>query len=229
MFKAQITAMLNDKELLSIDFSVANSLAIVGQSGSGKSLALKSILGVTPSSMKVLLKYDWDYRLIRGETVTLVPQNPFTALSPKSKIAKNFFGSNEQNVNSLSMVGLEAQHLQRFPHELSGGQLQRVCLALALSHKPKLLLLDEPTTALDSSSKIEICKLIRDLQEKEKFLSIFVSHEIETAALVCENVLVLNEGKCVEEGKFNDFLTKQNSEIGKVLVNSGFKNREFRQ
>ncbi|MEY4503856.1 MAG: hypothetical protein RL154_148 [Pseudomonadota bacterium] len=229
MFKAKISVLLDKKELLDIEFVVNSSLAIVGQSGSGKSLALKSILDLAPNNMSVSLDYSWQYRLIRGDSVALVPQNPFTALSPKSKIGNNFFCVKNEAVQALEMVGLEELHLSRYPHELSGGQLQRVCLALVLSHKPKLLLLDEPTTALDPDTKVEICLLIKKLQQTYGFLTIFVSHEIDIAKLVCDDVIVLDNGKVAEYSIFSDFITNQISEAGKILVKSGFKNRKFRQ
>jgi peptide/nickel transport system ATP-binding protein len=229
MFSANIKVQLAKKQLLDIEFGVQTSLAIVGESGSGKSLALKSILGLTPNSMDIEFNYSWDYELVRGKSVTLVPQNPFTALSPKSKIANNFFCTNDDSILALEMVGLSGEHLFRYPHELSGGQLQRVCIAIAISHKPKLMLLDEPTTALDSQTKLEICTLIKSLQQAQGFLSIFVSHEIEVASIICDDILVLDNGIVAEYGKFDEFLHSPQSSAGKNLLNSGFKNRNKQQ
>lgn len=229
MFSAQIKAELDGKKLLDISFQIKDSLAIVGQSGSGKSLALKSIMSLAPSNMNVDFRYNWQHNIECGKTIALVPQNPFTALPPISKIKKNFFCSEYDSISALKSVGLDKEHLDRYPNELSGGQLQRVCIAIALSHKPKMLLLDEPTTALDPDTKIEICELLKHLQKNEQFLMLFVSHEIDIAGKLCNDVLVLENGLVAENQKFEDFIQNQKSSAGKTLLESGFANRKFRE
>lgn len=229
MFSAKIKANLGDKKLLDIEFTLKDSLAIVGQSGSGKSLALKSIMSLAPNSISIDFTYNWGYNIKCGETIALVPQNPFTALPPINKIKKNFFCSEYDTISALKSVGLNKEHLNRYPSELSGGQLQRVCIAIALSHKPKILLLDEPTTALDPDTKIEICSLLKNLQKNEQFLMLFVSHEIDIAQTLCNNVLVLENGLVAEYQKFEDFIKNQKSSAGKKLIESGFLHRKFRE
>ena len=138
--KLRIT--LGEECLVDIAFVVSKSLALVGQSGSGKSLTLKALLGMLPSSMELELEVSSEFELVAGKSVAFIPQNPFTALSPLTKIRKQFFTDITRVEELFSEVGLESELLDRFPPELSGGQLQRVVIAMALSNKPKLLLLD---------------------------------------------------------------------------------------
>lgn len=216
------------KTLVDISFAIENSFALVGQSGSGKSLTLKALLGMLPSNLTSKFKYKWEYKLQKGKSVVLVPQNPFTSLSPMTKIKDNFFVSNEEIETLLNMVGLEKWLKDRFPSELSGGQLQRVIIAIALSHKPKMLLLDEPTTALDSELKEQILKLIKSLQKEIGFKIFFVTHDINSTLLLCEDIAVIHKGKIVESGKIDDILSNPKNDYTKRLIEANFKNREFR-
>lgn len=216
------------KTLVDISFKFEDSFALVGQSGSGKSLTLKALLGMLPSNLDLRFKYNWEYKLQKGKSVVLVPQNPFTSLSPMTRIKENFFIGDEETETLLKMVGLETWVKERFPSELSGGQLQRVIIAIALSHKPKMLLLDEPTTALDSELKEQILKLIKSLQKSTGFNIFFVTHDIGSAPLLCENIAVINKGKIVESGKIDDILSNPKQEYTKRLIEANFKNREFR-
>ncbi len=216
------------KKIVDISFSFSDSFALVGQSGSGKSLTLKSLLGMLPQNLKYNLDIKWEYKLIRGKTVVLVPQNPFTSLSPLTKIKDNFF-INDNNIDSfLQMVGLDSSIKDRFPSELSGGQLQRVILSLALSHNPKLLLLDEPTTALDSELKEQILLLIKKLQKQMGFMIFFVTHDINSTTILCDEIAVIHKGYIIESGKTDDILSNPKESYTKKLIESNFKNREFR-
>jgi len=217
------------KELLNISFEVQKSYALIGQSGSGKSLTLKSFLGMLPKSMESVMEVECNYKLARGKTVSIVPQNPFTALSPLTRIKKQFFMSEQEIGRYLDMVGLRRDLMHRFPSELSGGQLQRVIIAMALSIRPKLLLLDEPTTALDKESKVSILELIRNLQQIDDFDMLFVTHDIATVKNLCDKVGILKEGKIVEDGPMNDVLKNPKNSYTKELIESGFENREFRK
>src|SRR3990167_2653983 len=122
--KLRIT--IDEKSLVDIRFSILSSLALVGQSGSGKSLTIKALLGMLPSSMKLELEYENSFELVAGESLSFVPQNPFTALSPLTKIKKQFFIPLSKVEKLFAQVGLDMELLERFPPELSGGQLQRV-------------------------------------------------------------------------------------------------------
>lgn len=188
---------LNEKELLNIDFTIDKSLALVGQSGSGKSLTLKALLGMLPDSMECDLNYDSDFSLKAGKTISFVPQNPFTAPSPLTKINKQFFIPREAQEKLFAQVGLSPELLDRFAPELSGGQLQRVVIAMALESNPKLMLLDEPTTALDPATRILILDLLKSLQEDMGFKILFVTHDINSASFLCEDICVIKDGLVV--------------------------------
>lgn len=218
-----------DKTLLDISFSNQKSYALIGQSGSGKSLTLKAFLGMLPQNLDLYMQVDCSYGFKRGDTVSMVPQNPFTALSPLTKIKKQFFMSEDEIGRYMNMVGLDKELIYRFPSELSGGQLQRVIIAMALSVKPKLLLLDEPTTALDKESKIGILELIKKLQQIDDFDMLFVTHDISTVEDLCDKVGILKEGKIIEDGNMSDILKNPKQKYTKELIESGFSNREFRK
>lgn len=218
----------SQRTIVDISFTFKDSFALVGQSGSGKSLTLKALLGMLPSNLKCELDYEWKYKLKRGKSVVLVPQNPFTSLSPLTKIKDNFFVGEDEIVRLLKMVDLESSIKDRFPSELSGGQLQRVILSIALSHSPKLLLLDEPTTALDSDLKEQMLLLIKSLQKVAGFKIFFVTHDIGSTTLLCEEIAVIKEGSIVESGEIDDILSNPKNEYTKKLIESNFKNRKFR-
>ncbi len=128
----------------------------------------------------------------------------------------------------LNFVGLEEYILNRFPSELSGGQLQRVVIAIALSTSPKLLLLDEPTTALDTQSKGIILNLLKTLQKDLDILMLFVTHDISSIKDICEDIVILKDGVIVENGKVKSILKNPQEEYTKQLISSSFSNREFR-
>ncbi|MFA6196799.1 MAG: ATP-binding cassette domain-containing protein [Sulfurimonas sp.] len=218
-----------EKTLVDINFEIVSSLALVGQSGSGKSLTLKALLGMLPSSMELELKVESDFELKAGETLSFVPQNPFTALSPLTKIGKQFF-SKSANVKELfEKVGLNLELLERFPPELSGGQLQRVIIAMALESKPKLLLLDEPTTALDATTRTLILNLLKKLSYEFDFKILFVTHDMISASDLCENICVIKDGNIVESGAMQSVLQNPHAEYTKTLIEANFANREFRK
>ncbi len=219
---------LDEKTLVDISFNINSSLALVGQSGSGKSLTIKALLSMLPSSMKVSLKYENSFELIAGETISFVPQNPFTALSPLTKIKKQFFVPTKRVEELFAQVGLDVELLDRFSPELSGGQLQRVVIAMALSHEPKLMLLDEPTTALDPKTRGMILELLKKLQIELGFKILFVTHDISSAKMLCEDICVLRNGAIVESGKMADIVNNPTQEYTKILIDANFANRDFR-
>ncbi len=225
--KLQIS--LDNTKLVDIAFSIDSSLALIGQSGSGKSLTLKALLGMLPKSMRCTLEYESDFAFIAGESIGFVPQNPFTALSPLTKIKKQFFVDKSRVEELFDEVGLSLDLLERFAPELSGGQLQRVVIAMALEKRPKLLLLDEPTTALDPETKVKILQLLRDLQQKEGFAMLFVTHDILSAKEICKKVCVIKNGLIVEEGNMQDLITAPKEAYTKRLIEANFANRDFRE
>lgn len=216
------------KVLLDIGFDIDRSLALVGQSGSGKSLTLKALLGLLDPSMELELEKRSDFEWIRGKSVSLVPQNPFTALSPLTKIKDQMFFARERSEELFDLLGLERALLERFPPELSGGQLQRVVVAMALGSHPRLLLLDEPTTALDPESKETMIELLRSLQRQMEFSMLFVTHDMGVASALCEDICVIYDGQVVETGKMSQVIEKPLERYTRSLIDADFGNREFR-
>ncbi len=226
----RICVKSREKELVDIAFDVESSLAIVGESGSGKSLTLKAIMGILPKELKCEMVFEGIDSLKRGKDIALVPQNPFTALSPMSRIKRQFWGVPKELAAKLMVeMGLDAKLMDRFPSELSGGQLQRVIIALSLSQNPKLLLMDEPTTALDADTKHEIVRLIRDLQKKKSFYLIFVTHELHLARELCDKIMVIQDGKNIETGCSKELFSNPKSSYTKRLIEADFNGREFRK
>ncbi len=213
------------KELVNISFEIKDSFALVGQSGSGKSLTLKALLGMLPSNLSSEQNIESDFELIAGQNISIVPQNPFTALSPLTKIGKQFMLEKDKAVQFMKMVDLDEKFLERYPSELSGGQLQRVIIAMALSTDPKLLLLDEPTTALDSETKEGILELILSLQKKVGYKILFVTHDVEATKELCQEIAILKDGIIIESGKVSEVLDNPQNDYTKQLIASNFKNR----
>ena len=229
LYFKQIKISLQKDVLVDISFKIGSSLALVGQSGSGKSLTLKALLGMLPNSMNLELDFEGEFPLTTGENVAFIPQNPFTALSPLTRIKRQFFIEESRMRELFKEVGLDTELLNRFPPELSGGQLQRVVIAMALSNKPKLLLLDEPTTALDPNTRVLIIDLLKKLQKRENFKMLFVTHDISSAKSLCEDICVIKDGVVVESGMMSETISSPQHEYTKTLITANFANRKFRE
>ncbi len=214
-----------DIKLVDISFEIQESFALVGQSGSGKSLSLKAILGMLPKNLDIDISIKSDFELKRGLSLSIVPQNPFTALSPLTKIKDQFLIDIKKAEKFMKYVELDKNLLFRYPSELSGGQLQRVIIAMALCTKPKLLMLDEPTTALDTRTKESILNLIKRLQKLMGYKILFVTHDVDATRSLCEEIAILKNGTIVERGLVYEVLENPVSEYAKKLIASNFKYR----
>ena len=215
------------KQLVDISFDIKDSSALIGESGSGKSLTLKALLNLLPSSLQVEKDIYSTFEL-NYDTIGFIPQNPFTSLSMMTKIKDQFFCSNEKKEEVLKLVDLDISLLNKFPSQLSGGQIQRIVIAIALSRNIKLLLLDEPTTALDEENKTNIINLINDLKSRLNILILFVTHDIESIKDICNEIIILKDGQVIEKGFTIDVLSTPKEDYTKKLINSTFKNKQFR-
>ncbi len=218
----------SSSSLLDIGFEIKKSTALIGESGSGKSITIKALLGMLPSSLDMKIEYKSDF-ILNTHTIGYVPQNPFTSLSPLTKIEKQFSSNKEDQIKLLKLVNLDINSLQKYPMQLSGGQLQRIVIALSLENNPKLLLLDEPTTALDTTNKIMILDLLKDLQNQFNFKMLFVTHDIDSIKDICDEIIILQNGKICESGTITEVLSNPQTKYTENLIEASFANREYRK
>jgi oligopeptide/dipeptide ABC transporter ATP-binding protein len=217
------------KAVDNVSFELADGevLGLVGESGSGKSMTCRSILRLIPESAKIVggkIYYknedilSWpENKLIhyRGEQVAMILQEPMTALNPVVTIGNQIEETilQHENISSgearkkvielIRMVGIPVpeQRIKEYPHQFSGGMRQRVMIAIALACRPKILLADEPTTALDVTIQDQIIRLIRDLQKQIGMSVVWVTHDLGVVAQLCDRVAVMYAGRIVEMAK----------------------------
>ncbi|MCR9285629.1 MAG: ABC transporter ATP-binding protein [Rhodobacteraceae bacterium] len=216
---------------LSFDLKRGETLCIAGESGSGKSITALSIMGLLPEPMarvsggevlfqgKDLIKLPEDaMRRIRGGDIAMIFQEPMTSLNPvltvgrqlrEAILAHQDVSGSEANKRALAMLesvrlSEPARRLKQYPHELSGGMRQRVMIAMALACNPKVLIADEPTTALDVTIQAQILQLIRDLQRDFGTAVIMITHDMGVVAEMADRVIVMNHGNIVESGTASD-------------------------
>jgi peptide/nickel transport system ATP-binding protein len=210
-----------------VSFSIheKETLGIVGETGCGKSITALSILGLIPSppgeivsgqilfeGEDLLKKSEREMEKIRGRQISMIFQEPMTSLNPSYTIGEQIAECYRIHLGHSRKVGLDCteQILQavrvpaprtvmaRYPHELSGGMRQRVMIAMALACQPKLLIADEPTTALDVTIQAQILELLEELQEKMKMALLFISHNLGVVARLCNRIGVMYAGSLVE-------------------------------
>ena len=216
-----------DRKLVDISLKIDKSLALIGESGSGKSLTLKAVLNLLPKSLKIEKNIESNFEL-NFNTIGFIPQNPFTSLSSMTKIKNQIFCSHEKKEETFKLLDLPLEILEKYPSQISGGQTQRVVIAIALSRDIKFLLLDEPTTSLDLENRLNIINIIKDLKEKLDIKILFVTHDIDSITDICEDVAIIKNGKIVEFGKTKEIFQNPKDEYTKKLLDSNFKNKKFR-
>ncbi len=214
-------------------------LGIVGESGSGKSTIANCISGIVDYHNGKIL---FDNQLITQKifrrnpklrkAIQIVFQDPYSSLNPKMSIGRCLMEptiyhrikpkeeAKEFVYNLLEQVGLNSTYFDRLPHELSGGQRQRVCIARALSVQPEMIICDESVSALDVSVQAQILNLLDKLRVKLGLTIIFISHDLSVVEYICDNVLVLKDGRIVEQGITNEILNNPSSDYTRRLVDS---------
>ena len=203
---------------ISFDLEPGKTFAIVGESGSGKSITALSIMGLLPNNLEsvdrgkilfnnqdLLTLDEKEMRKIRGNSVSMIFQEPMTSLNPVYDLSfqiseaimlhqnKNKQEARKIAIDMLDLVGIPEpqKRIDAFPHELSGGMRQRAMIAMALSCNPKILIADEPTTALDVTIQAQIIELMRDLQKKLGMAIIFITHDLGVVAEISDTVMVM--------------------------------------
>lgn len=233
---------------VSLSLREGEILGIVGESGSGKSVTALSILGLLPfpkayfgkkssvlfENKELINMNDTEFRNIRGNKISFIFQEPMSSLNPLHKIGKQIAECIELHQNlsktevkqkvidllNLVKIPNPEQRINSYPFELSGGQRQRVMIAMAICNNPKILIADEPTTALDVTIQKQIIDLLLELKEKLKMSIIFISHNLRLVHKIADNIAVMNKGEIVEYGKAKDIFERPENDYTKTLINS---------
>ncbi|MDE3878719.1 ABC transporter ATP-binding protein [Sinorhizobium meliloti] len=224
-----------------VSFSInpGETLALVGESGSGKSTLAMILLGLIAADSGILA-FDGSAatpiadRAHRrpDQGLGIVFQNPHSSLNPRMKVrslvaeplraSSNLSGNAlaDRVITLLEQVGLGRQHMERYPHELSGGQMQRVAIARALALEPKLLILDEPTAALDVSVRMQTLKLLKSLQEHHGTSYLYITHDLGTVDYIADRIIVMYLGRIVESGRVEDVFAAPKHPYTRALLDA---------
>ena len=215
---------------VTFDLHKGETLAIVGESGSGKSVACKTIMRILSSNGyikdgqilfdgKDLTKIsEKDMEKVRGKDIAMIFQDPMTSLNPTMTIGKQLMepiikhqgfskeDARKRAIELIELVGISdaEKRFKQYPHQFSGGMRQRIVIAISLACNPKVLIADEPTTALDVTIQAQILELIKDLQEKTGVAVIFITHDLGVVANMADRVAVMYAGKIIEYGTSDD-------------------------
>src|ERR1700735_2374143 len=232
---------------VSLDLAAGETLGLVGESGAGKSTIAKALLGVLPRTVSItrgqILFEGRDLRAaprhetraIFGDAIALVPQDPMTALNPGRRIEAQLTdglrlrrgmtaaAARKRALELLAKVHIRdpSRVLRAYPHQLSGGMRQRVLIAAAFALEPKIIVADEPTTALDVTVQKQILRLIRIMPEATGSAVIFVTHDFGVVAQICDRVTLLFAGAVLESGPTADMLSAPRHSYTRALIAAG--------
>ena len=221
----------NTLKNVSFNLSKGECLGLIGESGSGKSTLGRIILGLEKQQKGTIAFSGSLDRNLWQKDLNVVFQDYTTSVNPKFKvldIVKETLLDEKLNkeqlekrvINLLEQVGLNKDYLYRYPHELSGGQLQRVCIARAISKKPKFILLDEAISSLDVSVQVQILDLLIELKEKYNLAYLFITHDLSAVTYICDKVIFLKEGQIIERVEDINDLRYVKNEYSKALLDS---------
>ncbi|MDX8140712.1 ABC transporter ATP-binding protein [Lentzea sp. BCCO 10_0061] len=228
---------------VSFSLTAGEVLAVVGESGSGKTVTAMSLLGLLPGTATVSGRallggrdlYSLnatELREVRGNAVGMVFQEPMSALNPVFTIGNQIVEAvrvhravsraeaRARAVELLRLVGLPEERFKAYPHEMSGGQLQRVVIAMAVANEPSLLIADEPTTALDVTVQAEILGLLRDLRDRLGVAILLITHDMGVVADLADRVVVMNAGRVVETGSVKQVFEAPAEQYTRTLLDS---------
>lgn len=231
-------------ENISFELKEGECLGVLGESGSGKSLTCKSIMGLLDNKTfftegsaiyngkNLLESKSEELRKLRGKKIAMILQNPMTCFDPLYTIGYQITETftehttlSIQEIKKKSVEILERMQLKnpedilsKFPHQLSGGMLQRIMIGLALAMNPKFIIADEPTTAIDAITQFEIIKEFQKIKENSKVGIIFISHDLGVISEIADYVIVMNKGKIVSQGKKDKIFSQTNDKFTKMLI-----------
>ena len=232
---------------VSLKINKGEMIGLVGESGSGKSVTALSILALLDekamkidtgkiflSNENILEKNEIEMQKIRGNKISMIFQEPMTSLNPVFTIGDQINevhnihtnlseqDANELTINLLDKVGIPNPEIsiKKYPHQLSGGQRQRVMIAMALSCKPKLLIADEPTTALDVIVQAQILKIINDLRKELEMSVLLITHDLGVVQDYCDRVYVMYKGRIIENAETKDLFSYPTHPYTKDLLNT---------
>ena len=230
-------------EDVSFEVRPGECLGILGESGSGKSMTVKSVLGLLDKNFQVsgsaifdgqdLLKESKEeLRRLRGSRITMVLQNPMTCFDPLYRIGNQMAETfathtswNAQEIRTRSLEILEQMRLrngeevlEKYPHQLSGGMLQRIMIGIAMALQPELLIADEPTTAIDAITQYEILEEFIRIKKQKNTAMLFITHDLGAISRVADRILVMNSGHVVDSGSFDHILKHADDPYTRMLV-----------
>lgn len=233
IFKGSST-IIKAVDNISLSITKGRSLGIVGESGSGKTTLAKILTGIIMQDGGEVLYKGRDIRTLGKDykeyrkNVQMVFQDPYLSLNPKLTVFSSmkdavikYCGKNnvrQECENYLSMVGLDKEYLDRYPHEFSGGQRQRLSIARALSLNPEIIVADEPVSSLDVSVQSQILNLMKKLKLENSLTFILISHDLAVVSFLCDDILVMNRGEAVEYGTAQEVLENPQQEYTKRLI-----------